>query len=36
MNKLVLYCKSYDKDVHRAKKLLESIIEFNTDNPHRI
>ena len=31
MNKLVLYCKSYDKDVHRAKKLLESIIEFNTD-----
>jgi len=32
MNNLVLYCKSYDKDVHRAKILLDSIIKFNTDN----
>jgi hypothetical protein len=32
MNKLVLYCKSYDKDVHLAKNLLDSIIKFNTDN----
>jgi hypothetical protein len=31
MNKLVLYCKSYDKDVHRAKNLLDSIIKFNED-----
>jgi hypothetical protein len=32
MNKIVLYCKSYDKDVHRAKTLLNSIIQYNTDN----
>ncbi len=32
MNKLVLYCKSYDKDVHRAKDLLDSINKFNIDN----
>jgi hypothetical protein len=32
MNKLVLYCKSYDKDVHRAKTLLDSIVKYNTDN----
>jgi hypothetical protein len=32
MDKLVLYCKSYDKDVHRAKILLDSIIKYNTDN----
>ena len=32
MNKLVLYCKSYDKDVHRAKILLDSITKFNTDD----
>lgn len=31
MNKIVLYCKSYDKDVYRAKILLESIIEYNVD-----
>jgi hypothetical protein len=31
MNKIVLYCKSYSKDVHRAKKLLDSIIQFNKD-----
>ena len=32
MNKLVLYCKSYDQDVYRAKTLLESIIKHNIDN----
>jgi hypothetical protein len=32
MNNLVLYCKSYDNDVYRAKKLLDSIIQYNTDN----
>jgi hypothetical protein len=32
MDKLVLYCKSYDKDVYRAKKLLESITQYNQDN----
>ena len=31
MNKLVLYCKSYDLDVNRAKILLDSIIKYNTD-----
>lgn len=31
MNKIVLYCKSYDNDVHRAKILLESIIKHNVD-----
>lgn len=32
MNKLVLYCKSYDKDVYRAKVLLDSITKFNKDH----
>jgi hypothetical protein len=32
MHKLVLYCKSYDKDLYRAKTLLESIIKFNEDH----
>lgn len=32
MNKIVLYCKSYSKDVGRVKQLLESIVEYNTDN----
>lgn len=32
MHKIVLYCKSYDKDVHRAKILLDSIIKYNADN----
>ena len=32
MNKFVIYCKSYDKDVHRAKVLLESVLKFNSDN----
>ena len=31
MNKLVLYCKSYDKDVYRAKTLLDSIIKYNIE-----
>ena len=31
MHKLVLYCKSYDKDVHRAKNLLDSVLKFNVD-----
>lgn len=31
MNRFVIYCKSYDEDVHRAKKLLHSVLEFNTD-----
>jgi hypothetical protein len=31
MDKIVLYCKSYNRDVHRAKKLLDSIIQFNKD-----
>ena len=31
MNKLVLYCKSYDKDVNRAKQLLDSIVKYNAD-----
>ena len=32
MNKLVLYCKSYHKDVERAKILLDSIVKYNEDN----
>jgi hypothetical protein len=32
MNKIVLYCKSYHKDVERAKILLDSIIKYNADN----
>tara|TARA_R110001632_G_scaffold225803_1_gene359012 strand:- start:2364 stop:3149 length:786 start_codon:yes stop_codon:yes gene_type:complete len=32
MHSLVLYCKSYDKDVERAKTLLESVVKFNIDN----
>lgn len=31
MNKIVLYCKSYDKDVYRAKTLLDSVIKYNAD-----
>jgi len=31
MNELILYCKSYNKDVQRAKILLNSIDEFNKD-----
>lgn len=32
MHKIVLYCKSYSNDVHRAKILLESVHRFNADN----
>lgn len=32
MHKILLYCKSYNKDVHRAKNLLDSIKTYNTDN----
>lgn len=32
MNKFVIYCKSYDKDVYRAKTLLESITKYNSNN----
>ncbi|CAB4160025.1 hypothetical protein UFOVP723_39 [uncultured Caudovirales phage] len=32
MHKLVLYCKSYHKDVERAKILLDSIVKYNADN----
>ena len=32
MHKLVLYCKSYHLDVHRAKNLLDSINKYNIDN----
>ena len=31
MNNIVLYCKSYNKDVNRAKILLNSVDEFNKD-----
>ena len=32
MNKFVLYCKSYDKDLERVKLLSETIKEHNKDN----
>lgn len=32
MNKIVLYCKSYSRDVDRAKNLLDSIKKYNVDN----
>ena len=32
MNDIVLYCKSYSKDVYRAKQLLDSILRYNKDN----
>jgi hypothetical protein len=32
MHKIVLYCKSYHLDVHRAKSLLDSINKYNVDN----
>lgn len=31
-HKFVIYCKSYHKDVDRAKKLLDSVNEYNVDN----
>ena len=32
MNNIVLYCKSYDKDVNRVAILLKSILTYNVDN----
>jgi hypothetical protein len=32
MNDIVLYCKSYHKDVERVKILLDSIKQYNIDN----
>jgi hypothetical protein len=32
MNNFAIYCKSYHKDVHRAKSLLDSIKKYNSDN----
>jgi len=30
--KIVLFCKSYDKDLYRAKRLADSVDRFNIDN----
>lgn len=32
MEKIVIYCKSYRKDLERVKKLYESICEYNVDS----
>jgi hypothetical protein len=32
MKNIVLYCKSYRGDLHRAKVLLESVIKYNADS----
>jgi len=32
MEKLVLFCKSYDKDLYRARRMAESVQRFNLDN----
>jgi len=32
MKDIVLYCKSYSRDVQRAKRLVESLFRFNADN----
>lgn len=32
MESIVLYCKSYRNDVHRAKALLSSILKYNEDS----
>lgn len=32
MKELILYCKSYNKDVQRTKILLDSVNQFNKDN----
>jgi len=32
MDTLVLFCKSYDKDMYRAKRMAESVNRFNSDN----
>lgn len=31
MKKLVLFCKSYDKDMYRARRMAESVRRFNLD-----
>jgi hypothetical protein len=31
-NKIVLFCKSYEKDMFRARRLAESVQRFNVDN----
>lgn len=31
MNELILYCKSFSRDVHRARVLLDSVKSFNLD-----
>ena len=30
--KIVLFCKSYGKDMFRARRMAESVYRFNTDN----
>lgn len=32
MDKIVLFCKSYSKDLLRAKRMAESVMRFNCDN----
>lgn len=32
MEKLLLFCKSYDKDMLRARRMAESVYRFNTDH----
>lgn len=32
MRELIVFCKSFSRDVNRAKVLLESVVKFNTDN----
>src|SRR5665647_915757 len=32
MKDIVLYCKSYSRDVQRAKRLVASVFRFNVDN----
>ena len=32
MVKLVLYCKSFSRDVNRCKLLLDSIVKYNKDS----
>lgn len=34
MNKIVFYCKSYNRDVLRVKVLLESVLKYNKDDIH--
>ena len=32
MNNLVLFCKSFDRDMYRARRMAESAARFNSDN----